>query len=260
MNLLDALILGLIEGLTEFLPISSTAHLIISSKLLGIEQTDFQKFFEVFIQSGAILSVLVLYARYLTKHKEIVKKTVVSFLPTAVIGFFLFRTIKNVFFESDPLILSMLVLFGFMFLLMELMIEKKQIRLTKTLHHLSYKDALIIGFLQAVAVIPGVSRAGIVLIAMMFLGYRRHEAAVYSFLLAIPTIFAASAYDLYKSQYLLFNLQENFLTLSVGLVTAFIAAYVAVGWFVNHLKTQTLHLFGYYRIALAIILLTFFFR
>ncbi len=260
LNVISALILGVIEGVTEFLPISSTAHLIIASKLLKIEQTEYQKFFEVFIQSGAILSVFVLYWSYLIKHKEVVKKVLVSFIPTAIVGFTLYYTVKNVFFESDPLILSMLFLFGLLFLVMEHLIEKKQIHLTKNLTHLTYKDAIIVGIFQSVAVIPGVSRAGIVIIAMLFLGYRRHESALYSFLLAVPTILAASVYDLYKSYGLLTGVSSNLPILAVGFIASFITAYLTMRWFINHLKNRTLHIFGFYRIALAIILFTFFLR
>ncbi|MBI2051228.1 undecaprenyl-diphosphate phosphatase [Candidatus Roizmanbacteria bacterium] len=255
MNIVSVTILGVVEGVTEFLPISSTAHLILVSKFLNLPQTDFQKFFEVFIQSGAILPVLVLYAGYLLRHRDVVGKVLVSFVPTAAVGFFFFRTIKSVFFESIPLMLGMLFLIGALFLLLEYFIEKKHIRLTKTLNHLSYSDAILIGLVQSIAIMPGVSRAGIILVGMMVLGYRRHEAAIYSFLLAIPTIFAASALDLYKSRDLLFGFQSNVLLLSVGFIVSFFTAYLSVEWFITHLKTKTLHLFGFYRIAVAIILL-----
>ncbi len=258
MNFIQALILGIIEGITEFLPISSTAHLIITSKLLAIPQTDFHKFFEVFIQSGAILAVVVIYFQYLLKRKNLIKYLIYSFIPTAIIGFLLYKVIKNVFFESDILIIGAIFLVGLIFLKVEWLIKKKVINLHKPLTSLTFKEAVIIGLGQALAVIPGVSRAGSVIVGMMLLGYERDEAATYSFLLAVPTIMAASAYDLYKMRGIIFSSSVNLVYLFIGFIASFATAYLAVRWLINYLKKNTLVIFGIYRLLLAIILLLVF--
>lgn len=260
MNLFNALILGIIEGVTEFLPISSTAHLIIAAKLLHIEQTQYQKFFEVFIQSGAIFAVIFLYSSYLVKHKSVIKKIAISFIPTGIIGFFLYEIIKNIFFESFPLILFTLVFIGVIFLFLEYAISRDHLKLSRHIEHMSMADALVIGLIQGLAVVPGVSRAGIVIIGMILLRYRREEAALYSFLLAVPTILVASTFDLYQSRELLVGYQQNVLVLSVGFFTAFITAMFTIRWLMKYLQRHSLSVFAFYRIAFAIILFTFFLR
>ena len=253
MNLLIAVILGIVEGLTEFLPISSTAHLIISSRLLNIPQTEFQKFFEVFIQAGAILSVVFLYFNYAFKNPLLIKKVAASFLPTALVGFLLHKIIKEVFFESFALIIGSLVVIGLLFIVVEYLIKNKKIELSKTIKNLSWTDALVIGLGQSLAVIPGISRAGIVILAMMVKGYRRDEAAVYSFLLAVPTIIAAAGYDLLKTDFAVLSEQDNILFLSAGFVVSFITAYISVKWLIGYLKKHSLIPFGVYRILLVIL-------
>jgi len=248
-----AVILGIVEGLTEFLPISSTAHLIISSRLLNIPQTEFQKFFEVFIQAGAILSVVFLYFNYAFKNPLLIKKVAASFLPTALVGFLLHKIIKEVFFESFALIIGSLVVIGLLFIVVEYLIKNKKIELSKTIKNLSWTDALIIGLGQSLAVIPGISRAGIVILAMMVKGYRRDEAAVYSFLLAVPTIIAAAGYDLLKTDFAVLSEPDNILFLSAGFVVSFITAYISVKWLIGYLKKHSLIPFGVYRILLVIL-------
>lgn len=255
MNILHALILGIVEGVTEFLPISSTAHLILASRFLNIPQTDFQKFFEVFIQSGAILAVFFLYLKFLWKNQEVQLKILASFLPTAIVGFLLFRIIKDVFFESTALIVSTLLIIGVVFLVLEFLAKRGRIKLSKEIKQVNFRDAIFIGFAQSLAVMPGVSRAGIVIVAMMLLGYKREDAAVYSFLLAIPTILAASALDFYRegAGALVYATQSQFLL--VGFITSFVTAYFSVKWLIGYLKKNTLTPFGIYRIALAIIVM-----
>src|SRR3989344_5771457 len=225
MSIIQAIILGIIEGLTEFLPISSTAHLILAGKYMAIEQTEFLKFFEVFIQSGAILAVVVIYKDILFKNRVLVKKITLSFLPTAIVGFLLHQTIKSVFFESTYLILFMLFLFGGIFIVYEFFLKQNKIKLSRTLSDLTYQDAFLIGLIQSLAVIPGVSRAGAVILVMMLLKYRRDESAVFSFLLAVPTIFAASLFDLYKLDSSLLAMPTNILVTIVGLTISFITAF-----------------------------------
>ena len=258
MDLLSIMILGVVEGVTEFLPISSTAHLIITSKLLNIPQTNFQKLFEVFIQSGAILAVVFLYFNELKGNFKILKTLFFSFLPTALIGFFLYKIIKDVFFESVILIIFSLFSVGILFIVIEVLVSKKKIILRKKIEKISIYQAFIIGLAQSVAVIPGVSRAGAVVLFMLILGYRRDEAAKYSFLLSIPTIFIASFYDLYKSKDILFTNINQIAILMIGFFISFISALISIKWLISFLKKNSLIVFGIYRILLAIILLKFF--
>ncbi len=254
MNIIQAAILGVVEGITEFLPISSTFHLIFASKFLGIAQTDFSKLFEVFIQAGAILSVALLYFTDVVKYKELDKKVLASFFPTAVVGLLLYKIIKNVFFESQILMLGVFVIVGIIFIVLEKYVKKGKIKLEKDVKDISYKEAVIIGLCQSFAVIPGVSRAGAVMVTMMFLKYRRDKSAYYSFLLAVPTILAASFFDLFEMRKVVLRNLNNGLLLIVGFIFAFASSYFIVKWFINFLKKNSLAIFGIYRILLAIIL------
>jgi len=254
MAFFHALILGIVEGLTEYLPISSTAHLIITSSFLKIPQSDFQKFFEVFIQSGAVLAVVVLYFRYVLKNRQIIGQLTISFIPTAIVGLLLYKVIKNVFFNSVILVISTLGIVGLGFIVVEWLIKKNKIRLTKNINQLNAVEATLIGLVQSLAVIPGVSRSGIVTVGMMIMGYERDEAARYSFLLAAPTILGASVYDLFKTRSILMSTNQ-YLPLFVGFITSFLVAYLVMKWFVMFLQKNTLIPFGIYRIGLAIILL-----
>ncbi len=255
MDIIQSVVLGVVEGATEFLPISSTFHLIFVSKFLGISQTDFTKLFEVFVQSGAIFAVFLIYSGELLKDRELLKKTLASFVPTAVVGLLLYKVIKNVFFNADYLMLSMFVFVGLLFIAFEYLIKKDKIQLSKKVSALTYKQALIIGLIQAVAVIPGVSRAGSVLLGMMFFKFRRDEAVRYSFVLSIPTILAASAYDLFKMRHVISGSGNNLMLLVVGFITALISAYFVSKWLIRYLQSHTLIGFGIYRIVLAIIVL-----
>ena len=255
MTILHAITLGIVEGLTEFLPVSSTAHLIIVSKFLKLPQTDFQKLFEVFIQSGAILAVVILYFRYILKNKNLINKLMISFFPTAVVGFLLYKVIKNIFFESFNLIIIALIVVGLSFLMIEYLIKTHKIKLRKDIKKITSYDAVIIGLVQSIAVIPGVSRSGIVMLVMMMRGYRRDQAAQYSFLLAAPTIFAASAYDFIQMRLVITTSTQYLPMLLIGFIVSFLIAYVVMKWFINYLRNNSLFYFGIYRIGLAIILL-----
>ncbi len=255
MDIFQSILLGVVEGVTEFLPISSTAHLILVSKALGLKQTEFQTFFEVFIQSGAIVSVTALYLKYLLEHRAVLKHIIFSFVPTAIIGFALHKIIKTVFFQSEPLIIGSMLLIAVVFLLVERMIANGSLQLKKSVMNLTTTQALIIGLAQSLAVVPGVSRAGIIIVVMMMMGFKRGESAKYSFMLAIPTIFAASALDLYQSRALLAQSSSQLGLLLVGFGTAFVTAYISVKWLIRYLQTNTLAGFAYYRILLAIIVL-----
>ena len=257
MNVINAVVFGVVEGITEFLPISSTAHLIFASKFLRIPQTEFQKFFEVFIQSGAILAVVLLYWRYLLTKIQITQKVIISFLPTAFVGFVLYKVVKNIFFQSNSLILFVFIGIGLLFLLIESLVKNKRLILEKTIDSLTVKDAVMIGLAQSLAVVPGVSRAGIVIIAMILMRYRRDQAALYSFLLAVPTILAASALDFYQMRKVIFSDQGNLLYLFIAFIVSFVTAYLAIKWLINYLQKNSLKVFGIYRIALGFLLFIF---
>lgn len=250
-------ILGIIEGATEYLPISSTFHLIWFSRFLGIPATDFQKAYEVIIQGGAILAVVLLYWRVVKENRQLLYKLAFSFVPTAVIGLGLYKVIKNVFFESYLLQIVIFILVGLVFLWFEKFSRKA---LNRTLEKITYKEAVLIGLIQALAIFPGVSRAGAVILGMMFLGVRRDEAAKYSFLLAVPTLLAASGLDLYKSMPILVNNRDQAGVLAVGFVFAFLSAWVGVKWFIYYLQTRTLAGFGWYRLLVGAALLAYLVR
>jgi len=251
MIIIHAAILGIIEGLTEFLPISSTAHMILASRLMGLPQTEFLKFFEVFIQIGAIFAVVFLYFNKFFDMK-LIKQLIASFIPTAIIGFLLYKVIKTIFFDSTYLIAGSLIVVGILFII----VEKFNKKLTKSVSKMTLQTAVIIGLAQALAVVPGVSRAGIVMISMMLLGFKREESAQYSFMLALPTLAAAAALDGIKMRGIALTTIE-YQMVGVGLLTSFVVAYFSMRWFITFLQKKKLTSFGVYRIALGIMSLFF---
>lgn len=252
--MIQSFILGIIEGITEFLPISSTAHLILTSYLLKINQNNFHKFFEVFIQTGAICAILFNYFYFLKQKKELVKKITISFIPTAIIGFLLYKMIKNFFFENYILIASSFIFLGLAFIILEKLIQKNKIKLELALNQLNYKQAFLIGVFQGLAVIPGVSRAGAVILGMLILKFKREESVLYSFFLAVPTIISAGLYDFYKTG---FNQipNQDWLNLIIGFITSFIFALITIRWFIQYLQKNNLIPFGIYRIIIGLIFL-----
>lgn len=261
MSPIHAVVLGIVEGITEFLPVSSTFHLLFTSLIMGLYGPDFIKLFEVFIQSGAILAVILIYLKEIRQDIALMKKVFVSFVPTAVIGFLLFKVIKNFFFENYFLMVLVFFLVGVLFLGLELLVKKRLLKLSRSSDKMTYQESFIVGLVQALAVIPGVSRAGAVIVSMMGFGYTREDSVKYSFLLSVPTIVAASAYDLYKSRHVLTGNTSNVWLLAIGFVVSFLVAYMVIKWFIGFVKKNTLELFGYYRILLVIILLvTLWFR
>lgn len=255
MNIIQAIILGVVEGITEFLPISSTFHLIWTSTFLQLEQSEFIKLFEVFIQGGAILAVIFLYFKEVMRDRILFVKLVLSFIPTAVVGFLLYKVIKGVFFERIDVTTIAFVIVGILFLVVEYFIQKRWLKIERNVSKLTYLQAILVGFIQALAILPGVSRAGAVMVGMMFFGYKRSEAAKYSFMLSVPTILAASLYDLYKMRDVAFESTDKFGILMVGFIVAFASAYFVVKWLIKYLQHNSLAFFGWYRIVVGIILL-----
>ncbi len=255
MNILQSVILGIVEGFTEFLPVSSTFHLIWTSTLLDLPQSEFVKLFEVFIQGGAILAVVYLYWHEILWDKELFKKLVISFIPTGLVGFVFYKLIKGAFFESTFTMIGIFILVGIVFLIIEYLIEKKYVLIMRDIKNMSYKEAFLIGLFQSFAVMPGVSRAGAVMVGMMTLGFRRDMAAKYSFVLAIPTILAASAFDLIQMKDVLVSNAAYWDELMVGFLVAMVSALFMVRWLIRYLQGNTLKIFGIYRVIAGIILL-----
>lgn len=181
-------------------------------------------------------------------------KAGVAFIPTGAIGFLLHDYIKSAF-EYYILLVLVFMFVGLIFLLVESLLKKGHVSLKKTIEDISWKDALIIGTIQALAVVPGVSRAGSVIVGMMFMRYRRDEAARFSFILSIPTIFAASFYDLYKMRDVVAAETGNMYLLAIGFVTAFLSALLVMRWFIQFLKTNTLVPFAIYRFVLGALII-----
>ena len=251
MSLLHAIILGIVEGITEFLPVSSTGHLILTSHLLNIPQDAFTKTFEVAIQSGAILAVALIYLDKLLRDFEVWKRIIVAFLPTALLGFLLYKFIKELF---HPAIVSiMLILWGIIFIVVEKYFYDEAKVKVDDVDKIPYLSAFAIGLFQSLAMIPGTSRSGSTIIGGMLLGLSRRAATEFTFLLAVPTMFAATGYDIFK------NMNEfagqNWLTLGVGFVVSFVFAYVSVKWLLNYVSKNSFVPFGIYRIIVGIIFL-----
>jgi undecaprenyl-diphosphatase len=247
---LHAAVLGVVEGLTEFLPISSTGHLILTSKLLGLAPDDFLKSFEIAIQLGAILAVVVLYWRRLFVEWGTMKKIAVAFIPTGIIGFFLYKLVKSVFLGSETVVLWSLFIGGIALIVFEWWHREKE-DAAQDLSALSYKQSFFIGLVQSVSVIPGVSRAAATIVGGLIAGVSRRTIVEFSFLLAVPTMVAATGYDLWKSAGAFSS--GDFGVLAVGFVVSFIVAMGAIRFFIGYVQKHTFIAFGIYRIALALI-------
>jgi undecaprenyl-diphosphatase len=258
MQIWQSALLGIVEGITEFLPVSSTFHLLFTTRLLGIPENTFIDFFTVFIQAASILAVVALYFREWLKDWTLLKNVCISFIPTAVVGFVLHKVIKTVFFSSPLLMIVAFALTGVGFLILEVAIKKEKLKLQRTLEQISWQQAVAIGLFQAMAVLPGVSRAGAVMVVMMLMGYRRDEAAKYSFTLAIPTIIGAAVLDLIKTRSVLASAEmDQFIVLGVGCLFAFLSSLLIVRWFIQFLRGHSLKPFGVYRLVVATVLLLF---
>jgi undecaprenyl-diphosphatase len=250
MDFLQAIVLGIIEGITEFLPISSTGHLILGAHLMGLEESNFLKSFEIAIQLGAILSIVYLYWHKVTTNSNLFKKLVVAFVPTAVIGLIAYPFIKEHLLGSQEVVLWALFLGGVAIFVFEKWFSEKHTP-TANLESMSYKQALGIGFAQAVAVIPGVSRAAATIIGGMVAGIDRRSIVEFSFLLAVPTMAAATGLDLVKSGGS-FSSQE-FMVMGVGFIVSFLTALLAVKWLLKYIQNNNFIAFGIYRIGLAVL-------
>ncbi|RUM59486.1 MAG: undecaprenyl-diphosphatase [Persephonella sp.] len=250
MEIWQAIILGIVEGLTEFLPISSTGHLILVSTILGIKQTATHKAFEVVIQLGSILAVVYLYRYKIFKNIEIWKRLILAFIPTGILGYLLYKLIKSFF---NPYIVSfMLIIGGIVFILIEYFYKEKEHSIKKP-EEVPYIKAVLIGLFQSLAMVPGTSRSGATIIGGLLLGLDRKTATEFSFLLAVPTMFVATIYDVYKNyQELSF---DNWINLAIGFLFAFLSAIFSVKIFLKYVSKHNFIPFGMYRIVVGIIFL-----
>ena len=247
MSFLEAIILAIVEGITEFLPVSSTGHMIIVSSIFGIQSSEFVKIFTVNIQFGAILSVIMLYWKRFFQSIDFYVKLFVAFLPAAIIGFILGDFIDSLL-ENVMVVAITLVLGGIILLFVDKWFNAKEEEQETT-----YMKAVKVGFFQCIALIPGVSRSAATIIGGMTQGWSRKQAAEFSFFLAVPTMFAASAYKLLKSYKAIHP--DNIQILLLGNVVAFIVAMLAIKFFISYLTKYGFKIFGIYRIILGSIIL-----
>ncbi len=251
MDVIDAAVLGIVEGLTEFLPISSTGHLILAGKLIGLPESEFLKSFDIVIQLGAILAVVLVYWRRLLEV-ELLKRLFVGFLPTGTIGFLVYKLIKSHLLGNVSIVLWSLLIGGVVLILFERYFARRVKEAQGDAAHVTYTQAFLIGLFQTIAVVPGVSRSGASIVGAMAIGLSRKAAVEFSFLLAVPTMLAASGYDLLKNASS-FSLTELDV-LSAGFVTSFIVALLSVKFLLAYVRRYDFVPFGVYRIAVAALL------
>jgi undecaprenyl-diphosphatase len=251
MELLEAIVLALIEGLTEFLPVSSTGHMILAASFMKLQNDEFLKSFEIIIQLGAILAIALMYVRRFLQGLQIYYKLLVAFIPTAIIGFLAYDIIKTNLF--NPLVVSISLIMGGIILIWVDKKVEKQITSVTTLESIPYKNAFFIGLIQCLSMIPGTSRAAATIIGGVFNKLDKKQATEFSFLLAIPTMFAASGYDLIKTPGTFGK--EELIILGVGLLFAFISAWFAVKLFLRLVEKFGFKYFGIYRIIIGLIFL-----
>jgi undecaprenyl-diphosphatase len=251
MNIIQLIVLSIIEGLTEFLPISSTGHMILASSIMNIPEDAFVKTFEISIQIGAIMAIVLLYARRFLQGISIYLKLAVAFIPTGIIGILAYPYIITYLFNPTVVTIS-IISGGIVLILIDKKVSSQQSK-TDVLESISYRNAFFIGLFQCVSMIPGVSRAAATIVGGIFNGLDKKQAIEFSFLLAIPTMFAATGYEFYKTS-VKFSGHEIFL-LSLGLLVVFITAWIAVKVFVRIVQNYGFKYFGYYRIIIGILFL-----
>ncbi len=258
MNIIQAIIIAIVEGITEFLPVSSTGHMIITESLLKLEHSDFLELFTISIQFGAILSVVVLYwKRFINfKRLDFYIKLIIAFIPAVIAGLLLKHKIE-ILLKNDWVVAVSLLLGGFVLLVVDRIFNSPVIHEEE---NISYKNSFIIGVWQCVAMIPGVSRSAATIIGGMQQKLSRSIAAEFSFFLAVPTMFAATAkdlYDFYKKGNSIGS--EEIKLLAIGNIVAFIVAMLAIKFFISFLQKKGFRLFGWYRIIVGAILLVLLF-
>ena len=258
--LVKAAVMGIVEGLTEFLPVSSTGHLILAGSLLGLTDEK-SKVFDIAIQTGAILAVIIVYWQRLStavlelgssaRARRFVANVAIGFLPAAVIGLFVYKSIKAYLFNG-PVVASAFIVGGLIILWVEKRADPPAPRIV-AVDQMTPLDALKVGFVQCLGMIPGTSRSGATIIGGMLFGLSRKAATDFSFFLAIPTLIAAGGYSLFKERKLLS--MADVPMFAVGFVVSFIAAWFCVRWLLRYISTHTFVPFAWYRIAFGIVVL-----
>lgn len=259
MNIIESIIIAIVEGITEYIPISSTGHMIITEKLLGVEENDFVKVFTVAIQLGAILSVLVLYRKKFFDLKNIsfYLKLAIGVIPAIVLGF-LFSKKIDALLDSSTTVALALLLGGILLLFIDNVFTQNKIHNEK---ELSFLKAFIIGCWQCLAMVPGVSRSAASIIGGMQQQLTRHAAAEFSFFLAVPTMLAASGYKLFKYYHQNAGFSNHELQLlAIGNLVAFIVALLAIKFFIGFLQKHGFKVWGIYRIILGVLLLALIYK
>lgn len=249
MNLFHAIILGVVEGVTEFLPISSTGHMILVGTLLRIPQTEFAKTFEIVIQLGTIMAVAWIYVKTLLTKQVLWRTLIAAFIPTSIIGFIAYKAVKQFLLGNPMVTVIALGLGGVAFYLIEYFLKNRTPK-TITLEKITISQAILIGFGQSVSIIPGVSRAAASIFTGMIAGLSRQTAVEFSFLLAIPTMVAASALDIIKSKPFIDG--TLFFPVIIGTAVAFMTAMITVKLFLKYVQNHTFLPFAIYRIVLAL--------
>lgn len=250
MDILQSIIISIVEGITEFLPISSTAHMVLAAKVMHIEQTEFVKSFEIIIQFGAILSVVALYWRKFFVDFESLKRVLAAFVPTAILGFFLYKIIKTHLIASHMIIVWALLIGG-LFLIAFEFIHKEKEDAHEDISTIPYSKCIAIGLFQSLAMFPGVSRSAATIIGGLIINLKRKTIVEFSFLLAVPTMLAASVLDLLKSGSSFTQSQVG--VLAVGFVISFIIALLSIKFLLGFIKNHTFIPFGVYRIIVALV-------
>ena len=249
-----ALVLGLVEGITEFLPVSSTAHLVLASRVLHLVESEFLKSFQIIIQLGAILSVVVLYWSKFWNW-EIFKKLVVAFIPTGVIGLTVYKALKSHLLGNLTVVLWALLLGGIALIVFERF--KEHSVADADFAEITYAKALLIGVFQAIAIVPGVSRSAATIVGGSMIGISKRTIVEFSFMLAVPTMLAASGLELVRNHD---ALTGGLALLAAGFVVSFLTAIVAIKSFLGYVKKRDFSLFGWYRVVLAVVFFVLFVR
>jgi len=248
LTILTAILLAIVEGITEFLPVSSTGHTILAAVLLGIQQTPFVKSFELVLEFGSIISVVVLYWR-LFLNIEILKRLIVGVIPTGIVGVLIYRPFKDVLFGNEMIVLWALLVGGVFLVVFEW--KYKERATYDDVAKIPYKHCLLIGLFQTLSAIPGLSRSTATITGGLVLGLKRQTIALYSFLLAVPTLIGASGYDLVQSIGQFTPSQDQLLL--VGGVTSFLVALIVIKLFLAYIRRHSFMPFGIYRILIVVI-------
>lgn len=255
MNIIQTIIISVVEGITEFLPISSTAHMDIARAILGLPPSEFIKSFEIIIQLGAISAVIILYAKRVLSSYKYIRNLIIAFIPTGIIGFILYKLIKS-FLLGNILIEALALLVGGIIII--IFESRKSVideidNQDESVENMSFKQLIILGTAQALAVVPGVSRSGAVIIAGRSMKINRKLITEFSFLLAVPTMLSATIYDVYKSGFSFSSSEWG--TIALGFIISFITAFAVIKWLLEYIRKHTFKIFGWYRIILGLVLI-----